>query len=94
MKRLNFLYGNDFTCWLQHIGILKNHTDVKREEYRKLLKKIGCKNLKDYEDLCARRLGYNDKRHRNKEYNLNHIEYKRERRWNNGVCSPFSENED
>lgn len=91
MNRLKFSNGYEYT---QHIGILKNPTDVKRKEYHNILKNIGCKNLNDYEDICARRLGYKDRKERKKEYNLNHVEYKREWNWNNGICSPFSENED
>ncbi len=93
MKRFKFANGNDFTCWMQQNGIMKNPIDIKHEEFYNTIKNSGCENLNDYKDKCAKKLGYKDRKERGKEYNMNHVEYKREWNWNHGICSPFSENE-
>lgn len=81
-KNLKFENGYEFTCWLQQNGIMKNHSDVENDRLEKFYKKNGFKNGKDYRDYIARCKGYKD-----------NADYKRELCYNNGICSPSSENE-
>lgn len=96
MKRFGFENGYKFNCWLQHVGILKRSIDVRHKEFDITIKNYGCKNLQDYQDKCAKKLGFKDRKERGKVYRelINHTEYTREWKWNHNVCSPSSENED
>ncbi len=83
MKKLIFSSGNEFTQWMQQNGIMKNPTDIEREQHKRTLDNSGCKTIKEYNDKRAQKLGYKDR-----------AEYIREWQWNTGICGPMSENED
>lgn len=48
-KRLGFSNGYEYTCWLQKIGIMKNTTDIIREQNDKTAKNANCKNWNEYQ---------------------------------------------
>lgn len=83
IKRYGFENGNKFISWMQQKGILKDHTKIDHRTKEKTLENMGFKNQKEYKDHCAKRRGYK-----------NDTERKKEQRWNRGVRSPMSENED
>ena len=67
MKRLQFSNGYDFTCWMKRNRIMKNSTDIRREEIENVVKNSGCKNRKEYLDKCAQSAGFKDYTERKKE---------------------------
>lgn len=83
MKKLKFANGYEFTCWMQQNGVMKNPTNIVREENRKACNNAGCKNIRELNDKMAQKLGY-------KDFN----DYRRNWRYSKGESSPMSENQD
>lgn len=61
MKILGFENGYMFIKWMQQNGILKNPTDIKRKDRERTIKNSKCKDLKEYQDKCAQKLGLRDR---------------------------------
>lgn len=68
MKRLKFANGNDFTHWMQQNRIMKNPTDIKREEMKKVVESAGCKTTTEYINKCAQKEGFKDSAEKLKEW--------------------------
>lgn len=62
MKRLGFVSGYEYICWLKQIGAIKNCSDIEHEYRNKLARIKGYKNDTDRRkadgDRLARELGY------------------------------------
>ncbi len=91
IKKFGFESGYKYICWLEKNGILKNKIPGKYLY-------VGCENLKEYQDKCAKRKGFKDETDRvrawrqdNKEH---YNEYSRNRRHNIGESLPKEFNED
>jgi hypothetical protein len=67
MNRLGFANGNEFTCWMQQNEIMKNPSDIEREQHEKTRKNAGCKTRKEYETKCAQNLGFKDRAEERRE---------------------------
>ena len=81
-EKLKFANGNDFTNWMQQVGIVKNPTDVERDKLNNFLKRKKYKNRKEQLDMLAKDRGLE-----------NDAEYQRIMSWNSGRRSPYFENE-
>lgn len=68
MKRLGFIWGNDFIFWMQNNEIIIDPTDVNREVRNKTIENTGCKTDKEYRDRCARDVGFKDQNERQREW--------------------------
>lgn len=68
MKRLGFVVGNDFTCWMQQNGIMKNPTDVERKKRERSVENAGCKTWPEYKDKKAQEAGFKDQKEQLKEW--------------------------
>jgi hypothetical protein len=82
-KRLKFSNGYEYTCWMQQNGIMKSLTCVDRKALEVKLKNAGCKTEYEYQNMCAKILGYKDQSERTM-----HDLYEK------GICVPSSEDED
>lgn len=69
MKRFMFANGNDFTHWMQQVGIMKNPSDIHSDEYRKTIENAGCKTFKEYDDKLAQREGFENGAERDRDHN-------------------------
>lgn len=67
-EKLKFANGNDFTNWMQQVGIMKNHIDVERKRHEKTIKDAGCNTEKEYRDKCARSAGFKDSAEQHRDY--------------------------
>ncbi len=67
-EKLKFTNGNDFTCWMQQVGIMKSHVDVDHKVHEKAIENAGCKTKKEYLDKCARAAGFKDYAEQKKEW--------------------------
>ncbi len=82
-KKYGKEYGREFILWAKENGILKKDIEIYRKDLKIKLDNAGCKTEKEYDDKCAQKLGYK-----------NYAERIKDRRWNKGIRSPASENED
>lgn len=92
MKRLGFDSGYNFNCWLKQVGIMKNTTDVVNIEIMTKIRNAGCKDLKEYKDKLAQKLGYKDRLERQLEYMygpLKDLEKKREQSFYESLESQY-----
>jgi len=69
MKRLKFVSGYEFTCWMQQNEILVNPANIKRKELEMAIKNAQCKTIKEYQDKCAQKLGFKNVAEQITEYN-------------------------
>jgi hypothetical protein len=76
-------YGREFVIWALENGIFKQPSEVEEIKNKDLYSKAGCKNSKEYQDKNAQKLGY--------ESNSERV---RMGRWNKGLHSPMSENDE
>lgn len=67
-EKLKFSNGNEFTNWMQKVGIMKNPIDIERERYRKTIKDAGCNTNKEYRDRCAQNAGFKDSAEQHRDY--------------------------
>lgn len=66
-KRLGFSNGYEYTCWLQKIGIMKNLTDINREENDKVAKDANFANWNEYQKAMRYYRGANSPPSDNKD---------------------------
>lgn len=59
-EKLKFTNGNEFTNWMQQVGIMKNPTDIKRRDDEKTVENARCKTMKEYKDDLAKDAGFKD----------------------------------
>jgi len=76
-------YGREFILWAKENGILKKDIEIYHKDLKIKLNNAGCNTEKEYDNKCAQKLGYK-----------NYAERIKESRWNKGISSPASENED
>ena len=69
MRVLKFSSGNEFTYWMQLVGIMKNPIKIRHKIWEMTLENANCKTRKEYEDGCAKRLGYKTKAEQYRDYN-------------------------
>ncbi len=82
-KKYGKEYGREFIIWAKENGILKKDIEIYQKDLKIKLDNAGCKTEKEYDDKCSQKLGYK-----------NYAKRVRERRWNKGITSPMSENDE
>lgn len=70
-KRLRFLNGYEYTCWMQKNGILKNPVEIDSRMSTTYYNSANCKNQKEYRDMRAQKMGYKDDNDRKREWTWN-----------------------
>lgn len=64
-------FGEDikkYIEWARHNGELPTITEINRKEMLNTIKNAGCKDLKEYQNLCAKNRGYHDKAESTREW--------------------------
>lgn len=68
MKTLGFSSGHEFTHWMQNNGIMKNNVDIERIRIENIIKNSGCETYKEYKEMLAQRLGFENNAERDREW--------------------------
>lgn len=85
-EKLKFTNGNDFTNWMQQVGIMKNPTSIDNKNMEKRVENAKCKTYKEYRDKCAQKSGFKNCADR-------YSDYRKEYSWNKLNREPMEFNE-
>lgn len=67
-KKLKFDNGNEFTYWMQQVGIMKNSTNINSMAHKKTVENAECQTMTEYLNKCAQNAGFEDSAERKREW--------------------------